>query len=643
MTRQLVSACLLALSVAMVTGCGGKKEEQAPLIAMQDFFRNPEQTSYQLSPDGRHLAWLQPWQGRLNVHVRAIGSDEVTRVTAATARDIFGYGWANNSRIVYIQDTGGDENHHAYAANLDGSNFLDLTPFAAVQTRFVDILEDDDEHMLIGLNRRDARIHDVYRVNVNTGELVMVAENPGNIMGWNTDNAGRIRVASTTDGVNSSLLYRENENEPFRTVITTNFKETLAPLYFTFDDQLLYVASNIGRDKTAIFTYDPRTAEQKELIYEHPEVDVENLMRSRHRKVITGVAFFTDKRGYKFFDQDREQLQARLERELTGVEVSVASMSKDERRVLVRTFSDKTRGAYYYLDRDTDKLEKLVDVSPWLDPTAMADMKPIQYTSRDGLTIHGYLTLPRGIAAKNLPVVVNPHGGPWARDYWGFNPEIQFLANRGYAVLQMNFRGSTGYGKEFWTKSFKQWGGTMQDDVTDGVKWLISQGIADPDRIGIYGGSYGGYATLAGVTFTPDLYACAVDYVGVSNIFTWMEAFPPYWEPFIAMVKEMVGDPATEPDFIRSISPFFHVDKIEVPMLVAQGANDPRVKKEESDQIVAALRARGIEVEYIVKDNEGHGFANEENRFEFYGAMEKFLGQHLGGSVAKVPPPGDES
>ncbi len=288
MTRQLVSACLLALSVAMVTGCGGKKEEQAPLIAMQDFFRNPDQTGYQLSPDGRHLAWLQPWQGRLNVHVRTIGSDAVTRVTAATARDIFGYAWSNNDRIVYIQDTGGDENYHAYAVNLDGSNSMDLTPFEAVQARLVDILEDDDEHMLIAINRRDARIHDVYRLNVNTGELVMVAENPGNIMGWNTDNAGRIRAATTTDGVNSSLLYRETESEPFKTVITTNFKETLAPLYFTFDDQLLYVASNIGRDKTAIFTYDPRTAEQKELIYEHPEVDVEDLLRSRHRKVITG-------------------------------------------------------------------------------------------------------------------------------------------------------------------------------------------------------------------------------------------------------------------------------------------------------------------------------------------------------------------
>ncbi len=643
MSRQLLSVGLIALSLLAVVGCGGQQEEQAPLIAMEDFFRNPEQTSFQLSPDGKHLSWLQPWQGRLNVHVRPLDGGEETRITASTARDIFGYMWANDERLVYIQDSGGDENFHAFAVNLDGGNFLDLTPFEGVQARFVDDLEDDPEYVLGALNKRDPRIHDVYKINVNTGEMKMVAENPGNIMGWQTDNQGRIRVATTTDGVNQSLLYRASEDEPFEMVVTTNFKETLAPLFFTWDDELLYVASNIGRDKTAIFTYDPASGEHKDLIFEHDEVDVQNLMRSRHRKKITGAAYFTDKRGYHFFDDERRELQERLERELTGAEVAVASMSRDERKLLVRTFSDKTRGSYYYLDRDTDKLEKLVDVAPWLDERVMADQKPVKYTSRDGLTINGYLTLPKGLKAENLPVVVNPHGGPWARDYWGFNPEIQFMANRGYAVLQMNFRGSTGYGKEFWSKSFKQWGGTMQDDITDGVKWLIDEGIADPDRVGIYGGSYGGYATLAGVTFTPDLYACGVDYVGVSNIFTWMEAFPPYWEPFREMVKEMVGDPEADPDFIRSISPLFHVDKIEVPMLVAQGANDPRVKKEESDQIVEALRARGIEVDYIVKENEGHGFANEENRFEFYGAMETFLGKHLGGSVEQTPPPGSES
>lgn len=260
-------------------------------------------------------------------------------------------------------------------------------------------------------------------------------------------------------------------------------------------------------------------------------------------------------------------------------------------------------------------------------------MKPIKYQSRDGLTINGYLTLPKGVEAKNLPVVVNPHGGPWARNHWGFNPEVQFLVNRGYALLQMNFRGSTGYGREFWEISFKQWGRTMQDDITDGVKWLIDQGIADPQRIGIYGGSYGGYATLAGLTFTPDLYTCGVDYVGVSNLFTFMNTIPPYWEPYRQMWYEMVGDPEKDAEMMKAASPVFHVDKIKAPLFVAQGANDPRVNKDESDQMVAALKKRGIDVPYMVKDNEGHGFRNEENRFDFYREMEEFLAKHLGGRI----------
>jgi dipeptidyl aminopeptidase/acylaminoacyl peptidase len=440
-------------------------------------------------------------------------------------------------------------------------------------------------------------------------------------------------MASTTDGVNSSLLYRATEKDPFKTVLTTSFKDSLSPMFFDFDNKYVYVASNLDRDKSAVFKWDPETGETLEMLFEHPEVDVTNLMRSKKRELITGASYLTDRVHYEFFDDERAQLQRTLEEKLPGYQIAVADMSKDETKVLVRTYSDRSLGAYYFLDRESGEFTKLVDVSPWLDESEMASMKPVQYTSRDGLTIRGYLTLPVGAEAKNLPVVVNPHGGPWARDAWGFSPEVQFLANRGYAVFQPNFRGSTGYGKEFWQASFKEWGRKMQDDITDGVKWLIAEGIADPERIGIYGGSYGGYATLAGLTFTPELYTCGVDYVGVSNIFTWIEAFPPYWKPFLEMVYEMVGNPETEKELLEAASPIFHVDKIQVPLLVAQGANDPRVKQEESDQLVEALKSRGIDVPYMVKEDEGHGFGNEENRFDFYRAMEEFLGKYLGGRV----------
>jgi len=598
---------------------------------MEDFFKNPESTGYDLSPDGEHLAFLKPWQNRLNVHVQKIGEEEVTRITSATERDIAGYIWANNERIAYVQDTAGDENFRVYAVDIDGSDSKELTPFEKVRASIIDELENDPEHMLIDMNKRDARVFDVYRINISTGKMEMIAQNPGNITGWMTDHDGNLRIALTTDGVNTSVLYRDTEKDDFQALITTSFKETLNPLFFTFDNKNLYVASNIGRDKEAIYEYDVKNKKNIRLLYEHPEVDVNSLMKSDKRKKITGTYYYTEKLYYHFFDEDREQLQAELEKRLPGVEVRVSSMSKDETKVLVRTFSDRSQGAYYYLNRNTNEFMKLADLSLWLNEDELSEMKPVSYTSRDGLTIHGYLTLPRGFKPKNLPVVILPHGGPWSRDTWGFIPEVQFLANRGYAVLQMNFRTSTGYGRKFWEAGFKQNGMAIQDDITDGVNWLIDQRIADPERVGIMGGSYGGYCTLAGLAFTPDLYACGVDYVGISSWFTILEGIPPYWEPMKEMFYEMVGHPEKDKELLEKTSPLFHADKIKAPLFVAQGANDPRVNKIESDQIVEAVKKQGVEVEYMVKENEGHGFHNEENRFDFYRAMEKFLAKHLGG------------
>lgn len=629
--RTRIILVLVVLSV-FVFGCA-PKEEIPRLIPIEDFFRNPESAGFNLSPDGEHLAFMKPWQNRLNVHVQKIGEEEVTRISGATERDIAGFIWANNSRIAYVQDTAGDENFRLYAVNMDGSDFKELTPFEKVRVSIIDELENDNEHMLIDMNKRDARVFDVYRININTGKMQMIAQNPGNVTGWMTDHDGNLRVAITTDGVNTSVLYRTSEKEDFQNLITTTFKETLTPLFFTFDNNNLYVASNIGRDKEAIYEYDVENKKNIKLLYEHPDVDVNYLLKSDKRKIITGVYYYTDKGNYFFFDKNRKQLQENLEKRLPGYEVSVTSSSKDETKVLVRTYSDRSLGAYYYFNRNTEDFKKLVDVSPWLNEDELAEMKPISYTSRDGLTIHGYLTLPKGVKSKNLPVIINPHGGPWARDTWGFLPDVQFLANRGYAVLQMNFRTSTGYGRKFWEAGFKQSGLAIQDDITDGVLWLIEQGIADPERVGIYGGSYGGYCTLAGVAFTPDLYACGVDYVGISSWFTILETIPPYWEPMRAMFYEMVGDPEKDKELLEATSPLFHADKIKAPLFVAQGANDPRVNIKESDQIVDALKERGIEVEYMVKDNEGHGFRNEENRFDFYRAMEKFLGKHLGGRL----------
>ena len=605
-------------------------EKEAPLIPMEDFFRNPEKSSFRISPDGNHIAYMKPWETRMNVFVLDIANSDERRLTSSKERSIYGFLWLGNNRIGYVKDDGGDENMHFYAVNIDGSNEIDLTPFENVKATIVDDLDDDPEHVILGLNKRNEQIFDPYRVNVNTGQMEMIAENPGNISGWMTDHDGKLRIAITSDGVNTSLLYRDSELDPFKPILTTDFKEGVSPLFFTFDNKNLYVASNRGRDKTAIYEFNIEKASEGNLIFEHEEVDVSSLTFSKKRKVLTGVSYTVAKTKRVFFDDWRQNIQDMLELKLPGYEVGITSLSDDETRAIVVTYSDKSRGTYYIYDVDDEKLTELGKISPWLNEDQMADMQPIKYTSRDGLTIHGYLTIPKGSSGKNLPVVVNPHGGPWARDSWGYNSQVQFLANRGFAVFQMNFRGSTGYGREFWEISFKEWGKSMQDDITDGVKWLIEQGIADPDRIAIYGASYGGYATLAGLTFTPDLYACGVDYVGVSNIFTLLETLPPYWELGRQMMYEMIGNPETEKEILEAASPIFHVDSIRVPLFVAQGANDPRVKQAESDQIVEALRARGVEVPYMLKEDEGHGFYNEENQFDFYREMEQFLMKHIG-------------
>jgi dipeptidyl aminopeptidase/acylaminoacyl peptidase len=599
-------------------------------IPLEDFFRNDEKTNFQISPLGGYISYMASHQNRMNIYVQKVGEDDATLVTTETDRNIAGYTWKNENCILYSKDSGGNENFHIYSVDLSTQTVKDLTPFGDVVASILDKLPDSDTDILITLNQRNPQLFDVYRLQVFTGQLTLVAQNPGNIGNWTTDHNGQVRVATTTDGVNSTLLYRDTEQDDFKPIVTTTFRESLAPLFFTFDNKQLYCASNIGRDKLAIVVFDPHTATETQELFSHPQVDVSDLSYSRKRKVLTACYYTTYKHQQHFFDAQSQQLYQNVVTHLgNALEIYFVAATRNEDRFLIRTLSDRSKGTYYLYDVASNTVTKLADVAPWLDPTELAEMKPISYTSRDGLTIHGYLTLPIGVEPSNLPVVVNPHGGPWHRDAWGFNPEVQFMANRGYAILQINFRGSTGYGRAFWEASFKQWGLNMQNDITDGVNWLIEHGIANPKQVAIYGASYGGYATLAGVTFTPNLYACAIDYVGVSNLFTFMKSIPPYWAPFLDMMYEMVGHPENDKELLTATSPVFHVDKIKTPLMVVQGAKDPRVNINESDQIVEALRKHGVEVQYMVKENEGHGFMNQENKFEFYRAMETFWAQHL--------------
>ena len=600
------------------------------MIPLEDFFRKPEKAMVRISPDGSHISYMEPWKRRLNVHIMNVETEDAWRITSSEERDIAGYLWLDDSQLLYLKDKGGDENHHLYKVDIDGKNEVDLTPFEETMCRLVDKLENVDDHILISLNKRNKQVFDVYRINVRTGDMEMVCENPGNFLGYGCDHDGKLRVAIASDGTNRNLYYRDDESAEWALIGEYNFKEWIAPLDFYSDNSKLYVASNLGRDKFGIFLADPNSMDDMELIFEHPDVDVTNTIYSKRQKKLTGVQFETEYTEYKFFDSKREGIQEFLDKELKGLDSSIMSLCKDETRCIVVSSSDQEPGTYYLLDTIKFELKKLFDMKPWLNKSDMSKMKPISYKSRDGLTIHGYLTIPKESGGTNLPLVVHPHGGPFGiRDSWGFSPVIQFLADRGYAVLQMNFRGSGGYGSKFEQIGYKQWGKSMQDDITDGVSWAVSEGIADKDRVSIFGGSYGGYATLAGLTFTPEVYRCGVDVVGPSSLFTLMDSIPPYWEPIREQMYEQIGHPEDDKDFLTEISPLFHIDKIKAPLLIAQGANDPRVKQHESDQIVDALENANLDVDYVLKENEGHGFSNEENILELYGRMEKFLDKHM--------------
>ncbi|QGG53012.1 S9 family peptidase [Lysinibacillus pakistanensis] len=607
----------------------GTNNEGVKEISVEDFMKSPGNFGYQLSPDGNYITFSSAWENRSNIFVKKMGDDsQPVRVSSSKDRDIAGSFWKDDT-LLYVKDKGGDENFHIYSTTFNGTEEKDLTPYPNVTVGLLSSLQGVKDEILIMMNKEDATVFDVYKLNVKTGETTHVAKNPGNISNWLADRNGEVRVAVASDGVVGTVLYRDSEKDEFKPFIELAAGDEVTPLAFSKDNKHIYATSNKGRDKVEVVKYDLEGKE--EVVMSNKDVDVTGVLYSAEQDKLLYGAYITDKPHYQFFDENFEKLFRKIQDKL-GVhesELGINDYNKEMTKFIVSVSSDTVYGKYYYYDSLTDKLTELATLSPWLKSEELSEMHPISYKSRDGLTINGYLTLPKNKEAKNLPLIVNPHGGPWARDMWGFNPEVQLLANRGYAVLQVNFRSSTGYGKEFLQAGNKQWGLKIQDDITDGVQWAIDQGIADPKRIGIYGASFGGYATLAGITFTPDLYAAAVDYVGVSNIFTLLNTIPPYWETMREMFYERVGHPEKDKELLTAASPVFHADKIKTPLFVAQGANDPRVNKAESDQIVEALRARGVDVEYMLKENEGHGFQNEENKIEFYNAMLKFLDSHL--------------
>ncbi len=597
-------------------------------IPREVLFGNPEKAAPKLSPDGRHFAYLAPDEGVLNIWVGPI-NQEAKPVTHDRGRGIRSYFWAeDNKSLLFVQDRDGDENWHLYQSDIFGSDVRDLTPLPQIQAQIIATDRRFPDEVLIGLNARDKRLHDVYRLNLRTANLVLEVENPGNVTGWLADTNFRVRCAKTMrpDG-GAELLVRESDTAPWQGFMTWGPDDSGGAHGFTPDNQGLYIESNHDGDTTALWEMS-LDGGYRRILARADGADLAGVLLNPRDFHAEAAAFDRDRLSWTVID---ENLKSDFEAltQLAGGDFQIVSRDDADQTWIVIYNSDTRAPCYYHYDRASKKGRFLFTTRPQLDGYELSPMKPVSILARDGLKLQGYMTAPPGLKHNNLPLVLHVHGGPWARDSWGFHPEVQWLANLGYAVLQVNFRGSSGLGKKFLHAGDREWGAKMQDDLTDCVRWAVAQGVADPARVAIYGGSYGGYAALAGAAFTPELYCCAVDIVGPSNLATLIRSIPPYWEPMRRIFDLRVGNVDTEIEFLNSRSPFFSAHKISIPLFIAQGANDPRVKVAESEVIVKALREKGKPVEYLLFADEGHGFAKPENRLKFYAAAERFLEQHL--------------
>ena len=614
-----------------------KSETQLPtLIPRETLFGNPERTSPQLSPDGKYIAYLAPDEKNiLQVWLRELENQTATKLTNDQKRGIRSFFWTYNpEKLIYLQDADGDENFHLYLVDISSNTIQDLTPFPGVKAQVIDLDPEFPAQILVGLNKDNPQKFDVYRLNLQNGTVEFDTDNPGNILGWTANAKFKVlaAVAATPDG-GYDLLYRETTEQPWQTLRHWSAEEQGSPYGFSKDGKTLYLIASHDANAARLIALDLAT-NRETVIAEDSQYDVAGAIAHPTERHIRAVAFNKEKLEWQVIDPDiAKDVEAILA--VRPGEVHPVSGDVADRKWLVAYVTDDGPVYYYIYDRATKSSTLLFSNRPELEDLPLVSMQPVSYKARDGLTIHGYLTVPQGLSAP-YPTVMLVHGGPWARDSWGYDPQAQWLANRGYAVLQPNFRGSTGYGKTFLNAGNRQWAAAMHNDLIDGVEWLVSEGIAKRDQIAIMGGSYGGYATLVGLTFTPEVFACGVDIVGPSNIITLLQSIPPYWKPMMAMFQHRVGDIETEQKFLKSRSPLFFVDRIQKPLLIGQGANDPRVKEAESEQIVNAMRQAGKSVEYVLYTDEGHGFARPENRLHFYAVAEKFLAQHLGGRFEPI-------
>lgn len=615
--------------IVLICACRGNNKNN--IIPIDNFFKARDKAYYHVSPDGKCLSYLKLKDNVPNLFVEDLATGQSVQLTHLIEKRLTFYFWTGNNELVYYtQSDSKDRKSDLFVINKDGSNRIQISSNERTKIK---VLEDqliDNKYVIVTSNKRDSTVFDVYRLDVRNGKMDIAAKNPGNITEWMTDNNGLLRIAVASDGVNETLLYRENENELFKPVITNNFKSILQPIAFADDQKnVLYAISNINRDKKALVSIDLKTGKEKQVLFASDTSNVVDAKYSKTKHKILFVTCETWKKGKFYLDESTKISYDKIDKLFPRTEWKIMDKDKADNVFVIRTFTDRNPGSYYLYRAEENSLKKLADINPSINEEDMSEMKPISYKSSDGLTINGYLTLPKNKKPFNLPVVVVPHNGPGGRNVWGYNADVQFLANRGYAVLQVNYRGSSGYGKAFYAAGLKQWSDKIQDDVNDGVKWLINQKIANPKKIAIYGTGFGGYIALNCLYKNPDIYACGGSNSGVINLFSYLKTIPPYLKANLQMYYEIVGNPVTDTEFMRFASPVFHADRFKAPLFFAQNTKDPEVNVAEGVQFIKELKKRNVPVTYVEKEEGLNPIKRQESRLALYKALESFLQQNL--------------
>jgi dipeptidyl aminopeptidase/acylaminoacyl peptidase len=605
------------------------KQNEVRQIPVSVFFKTPEKSYFKISPDGKYISYLKPYKDKQNIYIRSLVTGAEQMATTFTDYSVRDYTWTFNNQIVFTQDIIAVDEFRIYSLDVATLKFKSLLNLDKARIRILNRNRQQPDVITVAMNKRDPVNFDVYRLNVKTGELKPYLLNPGNITKWYPDADGSIRLVKVSDGVNETIMYRANDKSSFKPIIKNNFNDRVEPIAFTGEGSNFYALSNVNRDKTALIEISAETGKEVKVVYASDKADILDVNYSKVKRRLELVAWEEAKPQKHFLDADIKSMYNNLSGKVKGDQIDIVDRDSAENKFVIVSSTDKNPGSYYLYERSSDKVTKLADINPETKPQELCDMQPVSFKASDGMLINGYLTIPKGKERRNLPVVVMPHDGIWGRSSWGYDAEVQFLANRGYAVFQVNFRGSAGYGKAFRTAGFKQVGGKIQQDITDGVKWLITNKIANPKKIAIFGGSFGGFSALYGVSFHPELYNCAIVKYGLINFFTYLKDVPPFVKPYLKMTYEMVGNPETDADQLRAISPVFHTDKIKSPLLIFQGAKDPRANISELNQFVRELKKRNVPVTYRLKENERAFFRSEHNRMEMYTEIDTFLSANM--------------